>query len=134
MRRLVKPFFQPFWRLARWCARPLVRRCDAHLAHIVRTVLYHEPQSAAAWLNHLNAVRDELVVTIAQTRQPNSAAPGPDPVGLSELSLLLDSMIREIMRLERQVAALNSELHARSGEQRLALTAGDTDEPLSHAA
>ena len=78
MRRLARLLLRPFSRLARWCLRPLVRRCDAHLAHVLRTVLYHEPQSAAAWLGHLNSVRDELVMTIAQTRQPNS--PGPEPV------------------------------------------------------
>jgi len=120
MKRLAKGWMRFIWNRLTWFARPLIRRCDAHLAHVLRTVLYHEPQSAAAWLNHLNAVRDELVVTIAQTRQPNSTAPDAAPVGLSELSLLLDSMIREIMRLERQVADLRENLNARDRKPMIA--------------
>ena len=86
MKRLLKRPFALAWRLTAWLRRPFVRE----LSHACREAVSPDMAAQTRQLRHLHS----------QVQQQNQA--------LTELSLALDSVVRELARLHAQLDALHS--------------------------
>jgi hypothetical protein len=99
MQRLIKRLLTSLWGATAWLRRPLVRKLDHSLTRICREGL---APGLAAQGEELRAHNDRLHETLlliqAQLQGQNQA--------LGEMSLALDSVIRELVRLRMQVEAM----------------------------
>lgn len=103
-KRVVRRLLRPFKRVV----RPLVRRYDNHMAHVMRTVLHHEPGSNVPTFWHLISVRDDVIAHIDATRGSTTTSSANN----EEMELLVDSLIREIVRLQHQIDSMRTQLES----------------------
>jgi hypothetical protein len=126
MEPLIKAILRPFWRLAQPLRRRLTVRFDQHLTHLVTVALREHVQGSM--LPRLDHARDaleriETSVTASRSISENVAA---------DTNLLLDSLVREIGRLQMQIEALHGSLGEIRGHAGLALISEAEDEPVGH--
>lgn len=111
MRTMVKRIARMVLRPFKSLARPLVRRFDNHLAHVMRTVLHNEPGSNVPTFWHLISVRDDIVTRIEAAKGAgNSIVQNVTAQNSEEMDLLVDSLVREIVRLQHQVDGIRAQL------------------------
>jgi hypothetical protein len=111
MRRLLKTPLRLLWRLTAVLRRPLVRKLDRKLIRLCREEL--APALAVQSLE-LRAENDRLYETL---RHIQAQLQGQQHV-LGEMSLALDSLIRELVRLQMQVEALPGAAPSPAGQDR----------------
>ncbi len=112
--RTLRFLLRPAWWLLKRGLRPLIVRFDAHLVRVVRGALHDPPETRAATLPHVVAVRDELVQHIGELNRVLTSIHrrvGERPP-IRELEERLDAYTLEIARLERQIESLRQSFDA----------------------
>ncbi|MBX7164730.1 MAG: hypothetical protein K1X74_00155 [Pirellulales bacterium] len=101
--------------LLRRLLRPLVRRVDAHLAGVMAGVIREvNTESCVYELAHLSNVREELLHHIGTLGRRLEFIRERDPY---ENEVVLDSVLRELIRLQRRVDLIVETLDQHMGQR-----------------
>jgi hypothetical protein len=118
MKRALKSAAKACWRLTGPARRPLGRKLDAAIVRCVSDVVHR----------HTEAIRHEL----KNTEHGLNLARHEVHVQGVEANLTLDSLVREIGRLQMQIEVLHQMLVEREAEDEgLSIVAGDGRGPLN---
>jgi hypothetical protein len=122
MKALLKAIARPFWRGLAPLRQRIATKFDQHLTHLV-TVVVHE-HVVASTLPRLDEARSSLgrIETSVNTGRSISENVAADT------NLLLDSLVREMGRLQMQIEALHDALEDARQEERLGLVSENGDD------
>jgi hypothetical protein len=124
MKALLKAIVRPFWNLLRPLRRRIATRFDQHLTHLVTVALQEHVLGSTLPRFDLmaeNLRQVETTVKIGRSVSENMAA---------DTNILLDSVVRELARLQMQVEALHDALDELRGNEGLALVVGEQVERM----
>jgi hypothetical protein len=82
MKHLLKKMVRPLWRISAPVRRPLIRKFDQHMAQLLRPL----------------------------SPPPAPVPPPPPPAAPADLDLVLNSVVRELARLQVQVEVLQQQI------------------------
>jgi hypothetical protein len=111
MKRRLKSILKALWRLGAPIHRPLVRRLDARQERLIAGAL-------RGWLEPLPGGLARLEAAINHARCTSDAF-------AAEANLTLDSVVRELTRLQMRVEALEEMIERRDAPDRLSIVDGD---------
>ncbi len=130
MKGLIKRALKPFWRMTGPIRRPLVRKIDAKLHHMVAASIRTEIlPTVEASLKSSARVLERLEASVASANHTAHTM-------ACDMDLMLGSVIREVARLQAQVDAIDEAFgHAVSpGRSGLSLVDHDDDAPYGRPA
>ncbi len=122
LKRLVKVAVKPFWKLSSPVRRPIARKLDARLNHMVAVAL--QTQLMPQLRGSLDASEQSLGRLEASIGHANHSAQAL----ATEMDLMVGSLIREVARLQAQVDTLQDLVeHAVSSGRGLTVVSDDED-------
>jgi hypothetical protein len=128
MKRLIKSILRPFWRMTHPIRRPVFRRLDARINHMIAVAI------RAQLLAPLDASTSTLERLAASVEAANHSA----RLLACDMDLMLASVVREIARLQNQVEILQDAVDRQAppqGRAGLSLVDSDDDgEPIARHA
>lgn len=115
MKRLFKGLARSIWRLTGPVRRPLRRKVDHYVSTMLCQALDDRVRNAVLpRLDQHHAVLGRLEVSLNQGRQAHE-------IHATDANVLLDSLVRELMRLQIQIEDLRSTVDEYQGEGSLRL-------------
>ena len=125
MKRLIKRAFRPFWNLTGPIRRPIARKLDSRLNHMIAVAI------RAQLLPTIQASLDSSARSLERLESSLGAANHSAHLMACDLDLMLGSVVREVARLQGQVDAIQDlvENAVATGRSGLALVerGGDGD-------
>lgn len=110
MRTLLRPLA---WLLRR-ISRPITDRFDAHLMRVIDRALHEQQDRSVTSLRHLSVFRDELIHHIGTL---GARLDNVQHAEHFETQLIVDGVVRELIRLQHQVAVLAEFVEAAAEER-----------------
>ena len=127
VKRLIIRAVRPFWKMSAVIRRPIARRLDSRLNHMIAVAIRSQ------LLPTIQESLDSSSRTLERVERSVGAASRSAEVMAADIDLMLESVVREVSRLQVQVESLqdlveHAVLPARNG---LLLVEGSEDESVA---
>jgi hypothetical protein len=122
MKQALRTVARPFWWLTRPLRRPLVAKSNNHISQLVSNVIQEHA------LGPILPRLDAQVPALERIESSVQAARAVGDAHAAETNLLLDSLVREVARLQMQVESLREAIGEIALPERLTLVAASDDD------